>query len=148
MYPQFQTNRHGKRSSEHKLVGSHSIRLPCHCSPSQVDPEIRSWPGYALTLGPCAALNRNPNPNTNVKDTPQAVSQPSVSPQPTICLASRSSKNKVSLWKWQREILLLKEYQQGQSTKQSGPYLKNGVERIRWTLTFCKTSLRLICVPV
>ena len=69
-------------------------------------------------LGPSAALNRIPTPITNVKDTPQAVSQPNVSQQPTICLPSRSSKNKVSLWNWQQE---------------SGLYLNNGVERIWWS---------------
>ena len=44
------------------------------------------------------------------------------------CLGVDSSKNKTSLWKWQREFLLLKGHQQGPSTSQSGPYLKNGAE--------------------
>ena len=37
-YPQFQTNWHGKRCSEHRLIMSHSKRLP----PSQDDPENMS----------------------------------------------------------------------------------------------------------
>ena len=43
-----------------------------------------------------------------------------------------NSKNKASLWKWQRELLHLSGLQQGTSTNQSGPYLKNGAEIIRW----------------
>ena len=48
------------------------------------------------------------------------------------CLGVDSSKNKASLWKWQRELLHLSGHQQGPSTNQSGPYLKNGAEKIRW----------------
>ena len=43
-----------------------------------------------------------------------------------------SSKNKASLWRWQRELLPLRGHQQGPSTSQSGPYLRNGAEKIRW----------------
>ena len=35
-------------------------------------------------------------------------------------LGVNSSKNKASLWKWQRELLPLKDHQQGPSTNQSG----------------------------
>ena len=48
------------------------------------------------------------------------------------CLGADNSKNKASLWKWQRELLPLSGHQQGPSTGQSGPYLKNGAEKIRW----------------
>ena len=48
------------------------------------------------------------------------------------CLGVDSSKNKASLWRWQRELLPLRRHQQGQSTSQSGPYLRNGAEKIRW----------------
>ena len=40
------------------------------------------------------------------------------------CLGADSSKNKASLWRWQRELLPLSGHQQGPSTSQSGPYLK------------------------
>ena len=50
----------------------------------------------------------------------------------TWCLGADNSKNKASLWRWQRELLLLSGHQQGPSTSQSGPYLKNGAEKIRW----------------
>ena len=48
------------------------------------------------------------------------------------CLRVDSSKNKASLWRWQKELLPLKGHQQGPSTSQSGPYLRNGAEKIRW----------------
>ena len=43
-----------------------------------------------------------------------------------------SSKNKASLWRWQRELLPVRGHQEGPSTSQSGPYLRNGAEKIRW----------------
>ena len=46
------------------------------------------------------------------------------------CLGADNSKNKASLWRWQRELLPLSGHQQRPSTSQSGPYLKNGVEKI------------------
>ena len=39
----------------------------------------------------------------------------------TWCLGVDSSKNKASLWRWQRELLPLRDHQQGPSTSQSGP---------------------------
>ena len=48
------------------------------------------------------------------------------------CLGVDSSKNKASLWRWQRELLPLRGHQQGPSTSQSRPYLRNGAEKIRW----------------
>ena len=48
------------------------------------------------------------------------------------CLGADNSKNKASLWRWQRELLPLSGHQQGPSTSESGPYLKNGAEKIRW----------------
>ena len=48
------------------------------------------------------------------------------------CLGVDSSKNKASLWKWQRELLPLRDREQGPSTSQSGPYLRDGAEKIRW----------------
>ena len=48
------------------------------------------------------------------------------------CLGADNSKNKASLWRWQRELLLLSGHQQGPCTSQNGPYLKNGAEKIRW----------------
>ena len=39
----------------------------------------------------------------------------------------------VSLWKWQQELKLLRDAQPGLSMSQSGPFLSDGVRRIRWT---------------
>ena len=49
------------------------------------------------------------------------------------CLRVDSYKNKASLWRWQRELLPLKDHHQ------SGPFLRNGAE----TRALCETSLRL-----
>ena len=48
------------------------------------------------------------------------------------CLGAENSKNKASLWRWQRELLPVRGHQQGPYISQSGPYLKNGAEKIRW----------------
>ena len=56
------------------------------------------------------------------------------------CLGVDSSKNKASLWRWQRELLPIKSHQQGSSTSQSGPYLRNGAEKI-W-LDFSTPSVK------
>ena len=40
------------------------------------------------------------------------------------CLGADNSKNKASLWRWQRELLLLSGHQQGPSTSQSGPFFE------------------------
>ena len=48
------------------------------------------------------------------------------------CLGVYSSKKKAYLWRWQRELLPLRGHQQGSSTSQSGPYLRNGAEKIWW----------------
>ena len=34
--------------------------------------------------------------------------------------------------RWQRELLHLRGHQQGPSTSQSGPYLRNGADKIWW----------------
>ena len=124
--------------------------LTSHGSPSQIDPknQAKQLPHHsnspslawdALVLGPSADLNRDPTPVTIVNNTSQTVPQPCVSQQST---TSDSSKNKASRWKWQRELLPLKGHQQGPLTSQSGPYLKNGAEKIRW-ISPIETSLRL-----
>ena len=65
------------------------------------------------------------------------------------CLGVDISKNKASLWRWQRELLSLRDRQQGPSTSQSGPCLRNGAEKFGgFLLSLCKASLRLLYVPV
>ena len=48
------------------------------------------------------------------------------------CLGVDNSKNKAYLWRWQRELLLLRGHQQEPSINQRGPYLKHGAEKIQW----------------
>ena len=76
----------GHRCSEHKLDGPHSLCLPSNGSPSQGDPKNQAMPlpdhsnsprlaGYALVLGPSAALNRDPSTTPSVNNTSQTVPQ-------------------------------------------------------------------------
>ena len=139
----------GHRCSELKLDGSHCLHLPSHGSPSRGDPKSQAMPlpdhrnsprltRDALVLGPSAALNRDPTATLGVNNSSQTVPQLCVPQQSTTSQPPRlvsmvdSSKNKASLWRWQRELLPLRCHQQGPSTSQSGPYLRNGAEKIRW----------------
>ena len=139
----------GHRCSEHKLVGSHCLCLPSDGSPSQGDPKSQAiqLPDHrnsprlardALVLGPSAALNRDPLQlpvsRTLFKQSHNYLfhSNPQHLNLHASCLGVASSKNKASLWKWQRELLPLRDRQQGPSTSQSGPYLRDGAEKIRW----------------
>ena len=54
------------------------------------------------------------------------------SQSPRLVSRSGQRQNKASLWRWQRELLPLRDRQQGPSTSQSGPYVRNGAEKIRW----------------
>ena len=139
----------GHRCSEHKLVGSHCLCLPSHCSPSQGDPKSQAiqlsnhcnsprLARNALVLRSSAALNRDPTATT-VSRTLLKQSHNYVLHNNrqhlnlhAWCLGVDSYKNKASLWRWQRELLLLRGNHQGPSTSQSGPYLRNGAEKIRW----------------
>ena len=60
------------------------------------------------------------------------------------CLGVDISKNKASLWRWQRELLPLRGRQLEPTINQSGPYLKNG----GFLHSLCEKSLRLFHVPV
>ena len=136
----------GHRYSELKLDGSHCLCLPSDGSPSQGDPKNQAMPlpdhrnsprlaRDTLVLGPSAALNRDPTTTSSVNNSSQTVAQLCVTQHLNFhawCLGVDSSKNKASLWRWQREFLPLRGHQQGPSTSQSGPYLRNGAEKIRW----------------
>ena len=139
----------GHRFFEHKLDGSHCLFLPSDGSPSQGDPKNQAMPlpdhrnnprlaRDALVLGHSAALNRDPTPtpsvNTLLKQSHKYVfhSNPQHCNLQAWCLGVDNSKNKAFLWRWQRELLPLRGHQQGPSTSQSGPYLRNGAEKIQW----------------
>ena len=136
----------GHTCSEHKLDGSHCLCLPYDGSPSQGDPKNQAMllPDHrnsprlardALVLGLSAALNSDPTSTSSVNDSSQTVPQlcdPQHLNVHAWCLGVDSSKKKASLWRWQRELLHLRGHPQEPSTSQSGPYLRNGAEKIRW----------------
>ena len=136
------------RALLHRMI--QKIALPDHRNSPKLARDV-------LVLGPSAALNRDPPTTSGVNNSPQTVPQFCVSQQSTTsqppCLVSRvdSSKNKASLWRWQRELLPLRGHQQGPSASQSGPYLRNGAEKI-WFGGFlhsiCEIYLRFFHVPV
>ena len=139
----------GHRCSEHKLDGSHCLCLPSNGSPSQGDPKNQAIPLPDHCNSPRLARNAlvwdlvqlsTEIPlqllvsTTLLKQSHNYVfhSNPQHLNLHTWCLGVDSSKNKASLWRWQRELLPLRGHQQGPSTSQSGPYLRNGAEKIRW----------------
>ena len=139
----------GHRCSKHKLDQPHGLCLPSYGSPSQGDPkdQAMSLPDHrdslrlardALVLGPSAALNRDPTTTPSVNDPTQTVPQVCVPQQPTTAepprLVSRSGQLQEQGFSVEvaEELLLLSGHQQGPSTSQSGPYLKNGAEKIQW----------------
>ena len=91
-------------------------------------------------MGPSAALNRDPTLTSSVKNSSQTVPQlcgpqQSTASQPS-CLVSRNGQLQEQGFSsggggwWQ--LLSLRDCQQGPSTSQSGPYLRDGAEKIRW----------------
>ena len=107
-------------------------------APSQGDPkdqamllsDHRNSPRLArdaLVLGPSAALNRDPTTTPSVNDPTQQSYRYVFHNNPqhlnlhAWCLGADNSKNKASLWRWQRELLPLSGLQQGPSSSQVGP---------------------------
>ena len=136
----------GHRCSARKLDVSHCLCLPSDGSPSKGDPKDQAMPlpdhrnsprlaRDALVLGPSAALPLQvPVSTILLKQSHKYVfhNNPQQLNLHAWCLGVDNSKNKASLWRWQGELLFLSGHQQGPSTSQSGPYLKNGAEKIRW----------------
>ena len=93
----------------------------------------------ALVLGPSKALNRDPTTTPGVNDPTQTVPQvcvpqQSASSQPPR-LVSRSGQLQEQGFSVEvaERIAAPQGHQQGPSASQSGPYLKNGAEKIQWT---------------
>ena len=131
----------GHRCSEHTLVGPLCLCLPCHGSPSQGCPIIviaPGWPGmpwfWDLVQLSTEIPLQLPVSRTLLKQSHNYVfhSNPQHLNLHAWYLGVDSSKNKASLWRWQRELLPLRGHQQGLSTSESGPYSRNGAEKIRW----------------
>ena len=128
----------GHRCSKHKLDEPHGLCLPSYGSPSQGDPKDQAMPlpdhrnsprlaRDALVLGPSEALNRDPTTTPSVNDPTQIVPQVCAHNNPqqlnlhAWCLGADNSKNKASLWRWQRELLLLSGHQQDHLQVKVGP---------------------------
>ena len=127
----------GHRCSEHILAGSHCLCLPSHGSPSQDDskcqaiqlPNHHNSPRLArddlvldlVQLSTEIPLQL-PVSRTLLKQSHNYVfhSNPQHLNLHAWCLGVDSSKNKAALWRWQRELLPLRDCQQGPSTSQSG----------------------------
>ena len=109
----------GHRCSEHKLIAPGWPGMPWFWDLLQLSPEI------PLQLPVSTTLLKQSH-NYVFHSNPQHLNLHAW------CLGVDSSKNKASLWRLQRELLPLSGHQQGPSTSQSGPYLKNGAEKIRW----------------
>ena len=134
------------RCSKHKLVGSHCLCFPSDGSPSQGDPKNQAmelpdhcnssgWHGMPWLFWDLVQLSTEiplqlPVSTTLLKQSHNYVfhSNPPHLNLPAWCLGVDSSKTKASMWRWQGELLPLKDYQQGPSTSQSEPYLKNLVD--------------------
>ena len=82
-------------------------------------PDHRNSPRLArdvLVLGPSAALNRDPTATSGVHNSSQTVhSNLQHLNLHAWCLGVDSSKNKATLWRWQRALLPLRGHQQGPS---------------------------------
>ena len=119
----------GHRCSEHKLD------VKCHCLIILIAP---GWPGmpwfWDLVQLSTEIPLQLPVSTTLLKQSHSYVfhSNPQHLNLHAWCLGADNSRSKASLWRWQRELLHLKDHQQEPYTSQSGPYLKNGAEKIRW----------------
>ena len=139
----------GHRCSEYKLDEPLGLCLPSYGSPSQGDPKDRAMPLPDHRNSP--RLTRDalvwdlvqlsteiplqlPVTTTLLKQSHKYVfhNNPQQLNLHAWCPGADNSKNKASLWRWQRELVPLNGPQQGPSTSQSWPFLKNGAEKIRW----------------
>ena len=138
----------GHRYSEHKLVGSCCLCLPSHSSPSQGDKKNQAFqlsdhcnsPGRPEMLWCWDLVQLSteiplqlPVSRTLLKQSHNYVfhSNPQHLNLHACCLGVDSSKNKASLWRWQR-IATPQRSSIRTIYESKGPYLRNGAEKIRW----------------
>ena len=137
-----------------KLVGSYCLCLPSHDSPSQGDPKSQAiqLPDHhnsprlardALVLGPSAALNRDPTSTSSVKNSSQTVPQLCVPQQSTASQTPSLVSRRGQLQEQGFSVEMGREnccpseivnhlQVKGPATSQSGPYLRDGAEKIWW----------------
>ena len=133
----------GHRCSEHKLDGSHCLCLPSYGSPSQGDPKksghcliiaiAPGWPGMPwfwdlvqlsteipLQLPVSTTLLKQSTIMCSTAIHNISISTPGAPRTRLLCGGGREN------------LLPLRGHQQGPSTSQSGPYLRNGAEKLSW----------------
>ena len=116
----------------HKVIQNQAVLLPGHCNSPRLARD-------ALVLGPSTALYRDPTSASSVNYSSQTVSQLCASQQATTSqpqrLVSRSGQHQEQGFSVEVvEIIAAPQgLQQRPSSTQSGPYLRNGVEKIWWT---------------
>ena len=159
----------GHRCSELKLDGSHCLCLPSDGSLTQGDPKNHLFHGHCLIIVIAPGWPGIPwfwdlvqlsteiplqllVSTTLLKQSHKHVfhNNPLHVNLQAWCLGVDTSKNKASLWRWQRELLSLSGHQQGPSTSQSGPYLREMVQRkfSGFLHSICETYFRFFHVPV
>ena len=115
----------------HKVIQNQAMPLPNHSNSPRLARD-------ALVLGPSAALNRDPNSAPCVANTPQAVPQLRIPQQPAAPQPPRLVFRSGQLQEqgFSVEVTERIAAPQRSSTRtiyqSSGPYLKNGAEKIRW----------------
>ena len=108
---------------------------------SQNDLNCTRLAQHALVLGPSQPVGADSLGSTSTvrsgDTTIQQASSPRSQESEPACLAPRASviqeQVAASLMKWQQELRLLRDYQQEQSTNQSGLFLSTGAGLMRWT---------------
>ena len=98
----------------HKVIQNQAIYLPDHCNSPRFWDLVQLLTDIPLQLLVLTTLLKQSH-NFVLHSKPQHVNLS------TWCLGVDSSKKKTPLWRWQRELLLLKGHQQGPPTSQVGP---------------------------
>ena len=115
----------------HRVIQNQAIQLPNHCNSPRLTRD-------ALVLGPNATLNRGPTSTSSFKNSSQTVPQLCVPQQSTAsqppCLVSRSGQLQKQGFTVEVAERIAAPQRSSIRTiyKSSGPYLRNGAEKIRW----------------
>ena len=106
---------------------------------SQNDPNCTGLAKHALVLVSGQSVSADSRCSTSTARSGDTTVQRTNAPgsqesEPSCMVLERPLfRSKVSRTKWQQELRLLRDYQQEQSTNQSGAFLSNGAGLKRWT---------------
>ena len=115
----------------HRVIQNQAMLLPDHRNSPRLARD-------ALVLGPSAALNRDPTTTSSVNDSSQTVPQLCILQQSTASqpphLVSRSGQLQEQGFSVEVAERIAAPQRSSTRTiyKSSGPYLRNGAEKIRW----------------